>query len=338
MKTNLISSFLWAICSLALWEVCAVTAQADTRRTQSIALVKGWNAVYLQVTPVNGDPSVIFANTPVTIATTFLAALGTVEFIQNPETIQWKKEGWVAWYAPERPDAFLSSLSTLSGNRAYLIFSQRDFTWEVAGEVTFVRPRWKSDSFNFIGFGLDAQFPPTFAKFFSGSAAHQPNRVYRLVNDQWTLVANPNVARMRAGEAYWIFCKGGSEFEGPLQLRFSGVEDIFFGGQGEASMALANRSPDPFSVKVETDGDLPLSYIVRGITEGRMDDLLLEFSALHQLPSLEPGQKTGLWLKLRRERMTQTRQSTLLKISTDSAVELWVPLTGTRSDLTVTGN
>jgi len=215
--------------------------------------------------------------------------------------------------------------------------AQQDFILAVRGEVAFEPVRWKNDSFNFLGFGLDAQSPPTFAKFFSGSTAHQPNRVYRLVNDQWMLVTSPGGTRMRSGEAYWVFCKGGSDFQGPLTVQISGVDRLAFGGLGESSVLFVNRSTDPFSLKVETHSGvlgLPLSYIVRGITDGRMADHYLDFTALHQLPSLEPSQKSGLWLKLRRERMTRAEQGTLLRISTDAGVELWIPVTGTRSDLT----
>jgi hypothetical protein len=53
----------------------------------------------------------------------------------------------------------------------------------------------------------------------------------------------------------------------------------------------------------------------------------------YQLPALEAGQSTGLFLRLRRDQMTSATQSELLKISTDSGVQTWIPITGSRGDL-----
>ena len=55
MKAN---SFLSLVFLLA-----ALTARSEVSRTQTIALQKGWNSVFLQVSPTNRDPSSVFANT-----------------------------------------------------------------------------------------------------------------------------------------------------------------------------------------------------------------------------------------------------------------------------------
>jgi hypothetical protein len=39
---------------------------------------------------------------------------------------------------------------------------------------------------------------------------------------------------------------------------------------------------------------------------------------------------------LKRELMTSASQSALLKISTDSGVQMWIPITGTRDDVPTT--
>ncbi|EEF57925.1 hypothetical protein, partial [Pedosphaera parvula] len=249
--------------------------KADLVRTQTINLHKGWNAVFLQVTPLNTNAAAVFSGTPISIVTTYFGGNSSVEFIQNPGAIKWKKDGWGAWYAPGRPDSFLSSLAAIHGNRAYLVYAGQDFTWTIQGTVSFQRTKWKSDSFNLVGFCLDDQSPPTFDKFFTGSSAHKPYKIYRLVNDQWTLVIDPLRTTMKSGEAYWVYCNGGSDYQGPLMARLGGGQAVVFGTTGETWIYLANQSTDPMGLKVETitgDAGLPLAYKIRGVSPGQIQD------------------------------------------------------------------
>jgi hypothetical protein len=257
--------------------------------------------------------------------------------VQNPGTTPWKKNGWGVWYAENRPDAFLSNLAVVNGNRAYLIYSEQNYTLNLAGNVTFEPPQWKSDSFNFIGFCLDEQSPPTFDKFFAGSPAHRSSRIYQLVNDQWTLVADPIHSTMKSGEAYWIYCKGGSDFQGPLMTKLVSGQSLLFGTSGESRLVFVNQSGDPLVVSVETvSNELPLSYMMRGVSDSSIENVAFDLPANYSLPVIEPGQTSALWLKLRRAEMTSSSQSALLKISTDNGAQVWIPATGTRDDLTAT--
>ena len=49
-------------------------------RTQSIALHKGWNAVFLQVDPATPKPADCFQGTPVTMAAAFTGAEKSLQF------------------------------------------------------------------------------------------------------------------------------------------------------------------------------------------------------------------------------------------------------------------
>jgi hypothetical protein len=324
--------------------ICAIVvstfvAHANTTRTQTIALHKGWNAVQLMVTPSDMTPATVFGGTPITIAATYFGATSSAQFIANPTTTEWKKEGWGVWYAPSRSDAFLSTLNGVHGNRAYLIYSKQDYTWNVTGEVSFAKVKWKSDSFNLVGFSLDPNSPPTFDKFFSGSTAHKPSRIYRLVNDQWVLVSSPASTTMNSGEAYWVYCKGGSDYQGPLSATSASGRLALSGSPAETVLAFANQGTDPVNITVQTiatDGGLPLSYCVRGVTTAKISDLIFDLPASYSVPTLEAGVSTGLYLRLKRDQMTSASQSALFKISTDSGVQIWVPITGTRDDLPTT--
>jgi hypothetical protein len=323
---------LKSACALFSALFAMVSLQADPVRTQTINLHQGWNAVYLEVAPTNASPAAVFANTPVSIAAVFFGGDSPVQFIQNPGSIAWKKDGWSVWYAPSRPDAFLGTLFAINGNRAYLIYADQDFVWNVTGNVSLGVVKWKPNSYNLAGFGVDAVAPPTFGKFFAGSSAHQPGKVYRLMNGQWNLIASPTTTAMKSGEACWIFCKGASDYQGPITVKLSTGDNISFGSTTESPVSLENRTTDPLAVKVETvasAGGVPLGYMVRGVTEGKMVEATFDLPAQYTPPTMEAGQTSWLWLTLRREKMTATTQDALLKISTDSGAVVWVPVTGT---------
>jgi hypothetical protein len=292
--------------------------------------------VYLEVIPTNPSPASVFAGAPVSIAATFLGTATTVQFIRDPSTIGWKKEGWGVWYAAGRPDSFLSTLFAVGGNRAYLIQAERDFTWRVEGRVELSRVAWKSDSYNFIGFPLEPESPPTFEKFFGGSKAHRNSRIFRLVNEQWSLVTNPTGTVMRAGEAFWVECKGSSDFQGPLRIKSPDGNRLSFNERTPSGLILSNESRDPAAVQVETIGTgqgIPLVYSVNAITDAGLQDVDTDLPPLHSFGTLEPGAKSSFRLKVRRDLMTSPTGAALFKISNGAGALVWVPVTARRDDL-----
>ena len=328
--------FVQVLCCVAV--VClannATAASSGTLRTQQIQLQKGWNSIFLEVCPSNSTPAVVFANTPVSIAATYFPLANSVEYLTDPVRINWKKEGWSVWYAPTRSDSFLTSLYAVDGNRAFLIYSEQDFLWSIEGNVAFEPLRWKSDSYNHVGFGVNAQSPPTFGKFFSGSKAHAQRKFYRLVGDKWTKVTAPDATSMKSGEAFWAYCQGASDFQGPLTVSIPFGHGIVFGSQGLARLTLGNTSTDPISVQTEIAGGvLPLSYVVRSLAGDSIDNLFVTLPTSYSMPTFEAGTQTYFTLQVRREQMGQGLQSTLMKISTDVGTEIWLPLAAQREDL-----
>lgn len=330
------NSFLMLHLTLAALLVAQI-ASAETTRTQTVALHRGWNAVFLQVSPTNREPGAVFANTPIDIVATYFAVGKSVQYIQNPGSIGWNKSGWGVWYAPSRSDSFLSSLYAIQGNQSFLIFSKQDFTWTVTGNVEFVPVRWKNDSFNLVGFGVDASSPPTFDQFFAPSPAHQPYRIYRLVNNQWMQVIDPVRTTMQSGEACWIYCHGGSDYQGPVRVKTPAGQRIDLNTGSDSYLTFDNRSAYPVNIRIElaaTDVGLPLSYTIRGIAQGTMLPVSIPLPSSYQLPGLEAGDNTAFWLQLRRQDMINPTQSTLLKITADNGQQMWMPVTGSRPDLT----
>jgi len=334
MKTHRLSRpAAWVLFVPALL-LLAYPLRADSSRTQTFQLHQGWNSVFVEVTPANQDPALVFGSTPITMVATFFAVNRPVQFIQNPSAIGWNREGWGVWYAPSRPDSFLSSLHAINGNRAYLVYAQRDCTWTLTGSVAFQPLAWKNDSFNFVGFSMDPQGSPTFDQFFSGSKAHLPLRAYRLVNDQWTPITDPVRTAMRSGEACWVYCKGASDYQGPVSVALPGGQTMDFSNTLDSWINFINRSTNPLDIRIERiSSDLPLAYKIFGITKGSVGQVSVDLPAAYSLPALEAGASTSFWLSLRRDKMTTPVQTGLIKITTDIGVQFWIPLKGTRPDL-----
>ncbi|MCX6895683.1 MAG: hypothetical protein NTZ16_09350 [Verrucomicrobia bacterium] len=311
---------------------------ADSLRSQTINLHKGWNAVFLQVEPTNSQVADGCRGTPITMVASYVGDGLAVQYVQNPTTNNINQQnGWLVWYAPTRPDAFLTRLFNLTGNKAYLVYSQSDYVWTVTGNVTLATVRWKPNSFNLVGLGVDEWSPPTFDQFFDGSDAHHPYRIYRLVNEQWVLVDRAQSTQMRSGEACWIYCKGSSDYQGPLYAKIQNGQTVTLNGTSPAGVLLANKSKNPLSVRVENvtgNTRAPLGFVLRAVTESNVVAATFDLPDIYNMPAFDANESRGFWLALRPERMAADTQSTLLKITTDIGTQCWLPVAGSRSDVT----
>jgi hypothetical protein len=313
------------------------TASADAVRSQSVQLHKGWNAVFIEVDPVHPGPAEVFQGTSVTIAAAFTGNEKAVQFVQNPSTNSLTRQnGWEVWYAPERPDGFLSSLFQINGNKAYLLFAESDCELSLTGRALLNTVAWKPNSFTLAGFGVDSVSPPTFEQFFRSSPAHQPYRIYRLVNGVWARVDNAQTAQMRAGEACWIYCQGSSDYQGPLTVQPETGSAVVLRGGSSAGLLLKNRTADPLGVRVQniSPGTAPaLAYVLRAATATNVISTTFDLPADYAPPVFEANESRGFWLMARAEGMTSPAQDCLLKITTDIGTVNWLPISVSRTSL-----
>ena len=103
------------------------------KRTQTVSLTAGWNAVFLEVEPLDAAPGAVFKGLPVDIAAAYFPHEATTQFVTNPGVHLFKGLGWGVWYAEDRPDAFLKTLNAIYGQQAYLIHTKQAFQWKVDG-------------------------------------------------------------------------------------------------------------------------------------------------------------------------------------------------------------
>jgi hypothetical protein len=310
------------------------------QRSQEIQLHKGWNAVYLEVDPANDAPATVFSGVPVDKVATLFKNPDNQQFVTDPSIDLSTAQGWGVWYAPELPEAFLKSLDAIDGNRAYLIHAKSDCQWRPTGRVTGDAVTWQPDAFNFTGFPVAAVGGPTFAQFFAGSKAHKNQTIYRLVNGRWKQVLQPTAETMRSGEAFWIYCKGSSDYQGPLRVETSGFGLAL--GQGPANLTLRNEAPHPLTPTIQhVPGDaspLPLSILIKTYGDPNAPvktvPANLPAAAWQQaLPALEIAGAIEIPFECRSGELLRPLQGSLLKITTDLGTETWVPVTGRRDDL-----
>ena len=268
---------------------------------------------------MDAGPDAVFAGTPVTQAVAWFPKNSPVSFIQDPGEALWEKSGWHRWAPPGTPEAAINNLYKIQANRAYILYSTADYTWEVTGVPIFWWRTWQPDSFNFTGFHVDETAPPTFEQFFGGSRAHSPLRVYTLVNNQWLRIADPSAVNIASGRAYWVYCNGGSNHQGPLKITLPGFsgELGFSGPLQEREIEFFNHSPNPISFKVEVlpGSGVPLSLVQKDLTADQVNS----YSSLtvYESAPLEPGEKLYLRLAARRKEIVEEAVAGMIKFSDD---------------------
>jgi hypothetical protein len=227
--------------------------------TQTVTLKPGWNAVWLTVQPNDTSPEAVFANVPVAQVWCWFPTESPVEFIDNPERGLFNVDGWRCYFPQNQQNAFLSNLTTIQSHRPYLIKldARTNVVLTVRGSTAFKPLKWRADSFNLVGFHVDTAVGGGAAgAFFFNAPAHRKQSMHYLdPAGDWRPM--PESAPIRAGEAYWIFSKGMSQFNGPIEVKIDGGDFDFGTIVSEKQITLTNDSAFESAVKIDTGG-LPL--------------------------------------------------------------------------------
>jgi hypothetical protein len=229
MKVNYMRSIIIIVGTvfLLLFNVHALRAE---NITQSFTLKSGWNAIFLEVEPQSNVPADVFAGIP-NLRSVWMwnPRTSTVEFIQDPEMLAPEQPQWMVYF-PGKP--VLSNLYAIHGETAYLINlgGTANVKWTVTGEPKVPKIDWKANSFNFVGFHLTQGQEPLYQDFFLCSPSHAGQEIYALdhATAAWVKVTDPT-RRMKRGEAFWIYCKGYSEYVGPLSVRLEQGTGLHYG-------------------------------------------------------------------------------------------------------------
>jgi hypothetical protein len=314
------------------WLFCFRAFAAAPVVQQTFQLRPGWNAIWLEVQPADNSSDSVFANLPVASVWTRAERLSSVDFIQDPSEQAFNEAGWLGWFHPSRPEAFLGNLFTVQANRAYLIklTNGAPINWSVTGRPSLRASAWVPDSYNLRGLPVDPSLPPTFLNFFRASKAHydtatsQLQKVYRLNGGQWTLVAPGET--ITAGEAYWIYTKGASDYAAPLRVSVDLGDGLDYGLElTELNLRVANQTTAPMNVTVQesgASGPPALSYYQFNPTLGGQWPALPAPLAI----SSTAGSETRLRLAVRRQDISGSDYSSVLQIRDGAGTRVFVPV------------
>ncbi len=194
---------------------------ATATMQQTIELRPGWNAVNIELLPVNDNIETIFSGIPVSSVWRWIPKDLGKDFITDPAEGLLSLDGWFGYFPEPKPEAFLSNLYTLSANTAYLIKLDDtvNHTLTITGTPSLKKNIWRSNSFTFTGLPVDPGNEPTFGEYFEGSNAHAGQPIYKLsAAGIWELVTDPFTSVTKSGEAYWVFTQGPSTFQGLMNI------------------------------------------------------------------------------------------------------------------------
>jgi len=232
---------------------------------QNITLNPGWNAVFLEIEPIEKKWGEILKDTPIASVRTWNPKADHVEFIQDPNELLPDSPNWLSFFPSSNPVSFLNNLFVAEGGRAYLIQLEgtKEFELKIDGKSVLPEIKWKPNSFNLVGFYLVSGFEPFFQQFFEPSSALANQEIYRLNRTGiWEKLFDTDTTQMKSGEAFWIYCKEYTEYTGPLSVSVEQALDLDFGKTVmEHTIKIVNLVPNNPS-SVELKGNLPLSYWV----------------------------------------------------------------------------
>jgi len=312
-------------------------AHAQSEVTQTFTLKRGWNAVFLEVQPDPRDPATVFAGLDhLDSVWTWLSRESTAEFIQNPSEGLYGQPGWHAYFKVEETDfrSRLTNLYAVLGNQAYLFkvknTAPAEFTCQITGIPSMRKTRWLADSFNMVGFHLRPDSEPTFGAFFAPSAAHAGQAIYRLNNTsgEWEFLQNQATATMRSGEACWVYCQGGSTYQGPLRVDLPMSDGLYYGSSlTRQTITLTNLSSVTRTVNFALSGEVVLYYREWDVTNG-----YYTWKPLNQMPAtvLQPESSRNVWLEVRREQMGVGLSEGLLEVTDDKGIRIRAPVSAER--------
>jgi hypothetical protein len=234
----------------------AAAPESTRAATESIPLKPGWNSVWLTVNPADPAPAAVFKGLPIQQVWCWFPTERPVEFIENAESANFNVDGWRSYIPGDQPNAFLSNLGAIQAHRPYLIKVRgtANATLTVNGVASFKPLKWRADSFNLVGFHVDPVFGGGAAgAFFLSAPAHDKQSMHRLeASGEWTPM-NAGTP-IRANEAYWIYAKGMSQFNGPVSVQVDDGSFDFGAVDEEKQITITNNSSFPNTITLEAGG------------------------------------------------------------------------------------
>lgn len=244
-------------CALGLAALAAPAAHID----ESIALTKGWNAVYIESTPDVAEPAALFADAPVQKVACYesSAYADTAQYNSDGSALEQKSVGFYFW---QRGEEEASTLRRMTGGHCYFIFATEACTRTWRGVPSLPRVSWQRAETGFTtiaGVSAPAGTELAASAYFgegplSSPSAPVPYAVAGVDAAAPVFVAldlfsrKPKVA---AGRAYAFEGASAREWPGVLDVRTDLSGGLRFArGASTASVALHNAGTTNRTVRV----------------------------------------------------------------------------------------
>ena len=215
--------------------------------SETMTLAQGWNAIYLESTPANAACADFFAGSPVTRVGSYRSdAYSTTRQLADDGTeVVQKPISYTVWLAD---DATASTMDTLIGGRAYLVYATNSWTKTFLGVPSAPQQTWRSTSdasaiMNIAGFSAapDASVTPK-AYFGEGpfSAAGTAYTIYGTESSapKFRSMALFAKSTLQGGKAYALTATEDGDWPGVIG--FSGGAAVAFGEGDFANVTIKN--------------------------------------------------------------------------------------------------
>lgn len=296
----------------------AMSAVANIEQT--FELEPGWNAIHVELEPVNDRIENIFAGVPIKSVWRWIPEKLGSDFIQDPAEGLLTLDGWFGYFPEPRPEAFLTNLYTLSANTAYLVYLDDNVsrTVTISGKPIFSIVNWRPNGFTLTGLPVTPDEEPSFADYFSLSPQHAEQPIYQLTAAGiWEQVSNLNTQTIKSGEAYWIYTDGNSNYPGLIDIKLQQGESLEYRTIfSELDFMLSNTSDVTNFIRIDRVGgvSMPMKYLNVDSETGEEAWPALPNSRVLEL---EPGEDLLIKFAVDRANFNEERMEQIFSISNE---------------------
>ncbi len=332
---TLIRSFFGLVPAGAMLSLATLSASPIE---QSFELQPGWNAIFLEVVPVDTDPAVALAGIPYESVWTREEPLSSVDFIQDQDEAAWNDPEWLVHFPADNPGARVASLFTIRGPRPYLIQIRGNVPvrWTVRGTPSPRYPDWTAAAYNLRGFPIDPSQPPSFEDFFRGRAAHHDpangdlEPIYRMNAAGAWIPVDPSDP-IGPGEAYWAYANASSGFVAPLEMTLEDSEGLDFGlTLRESIVRFRNNGLESATLLVSVVSGDPTG-LARWNLDGDAGTTGWPVLSEPWVRALDVGAQGLLRLAPRRQTFSEADYGAVLQVLDGRGTRLWLPVSAQRT-------
>ncbi|MEN9674486.1 MAG: hypothetical protein RIS76_382, partial [Verrucomicrobiota bacterium] len=278
--------------------------------SQSMTLVPGWNAVYLQVDAsyTNLDTLLPDAQGPIAQIWQWNPTFSVQQYSTSPANPHNDGSQWTSWTSARGDN---DTLTLLGGNNSLLIFNQTasNYVWSVKGRPRPPNYQWTTTGLNFFGYPTPAGGAPSFATYYAPVPAvqgqnpldpqnfgtsvhvfHYPGGALATNTPTPVEITSAQAAStlVKRGEAFWV--QGPTNYYnlyyGPVQVSLQNPAGVNYGNNlGEYSLFLNNLTASNRTITLKLvssepvpTGQKPIAGAPELLVRGALSSITLDYA------------------------------------------------------------